>query len=102
MAIAIGRYQFEGPYASASSLKDQSGVYAVLTRNGTGYDPVDVGESAQVKTRVETHDRAECCCQHAIGALVVAVHYTPGLHSTGRCAIEQELRQQYNWPCGER
>jgi hypothetical protein len=62
---------------------------------------VDIGESAQVKTRVETHDRKECWRQHAVGALVVAVSYTPGLQQVGRRAVEQELRRQYSWPGGE-
>jgi hypothetical protein len=101
MAIQIGRYNFEGPYLSMSSLEDRSGVYAILTRNGTVYSPVDVGESAQLKTRVATHDRKECWQQHALGALAVAALYTPGLQQAGRRVIEQELRQQYTWPCGK-
>ncbi len=102
MAIQIGRYNFEGPYQSTASLADLSGVYAILSRNRTRYDPVDIGESAQVKTRVETHDRKECWRQHAIGALVVAVYDTPGLQQAGHHAIEQELRRQFEWPCGDR
>jgi hypothetical protein len=102
MAIEIGRYNFEGPFQGTSSLEARSGVYAILTHNGMAYDPVDVGESAQVKTRVETHDRADCWRQHAAGPLAVAVLYTPGLQQAGRRAVEQELRQQFNWPCGDR
>jgi hypothetical protein len=102
MAIQIGRYSFGGPYPNTSSLEDLSGVYAILTRTPPGYDPVDVGESAQVKSRAETHDRKECWRAHAVGDLAVAVLYTPDLQQAGRRVIEQELRQQFHWPCGER
>jgi hydroxylysine kinase len=36
------------------------------------------------------------------GTRGVAVYYTPGLQQAGRRVIEQELRGQYNRPCGER
>jgi hypothetical protein len=77
-------------------------VYVILTRNGSVYDPVDVGESAQVKTRLNSHDRAACWRQHAVGALAVTVLSTPGMQQAGRRPIEQELRRRYTWPCGER
>jgi hypothetical protein len=102
MGILIGRYNFAGPYGSVSGLEDRSGVYVILADNGSGYNVVDVGESATVKSRVETHDRAECWRLHATGRLSVAALYTPGLQQASRCAIERELRQQYDPPCGKR
>jgi hypothetical protein len=102
MGIAIGRYNFAGPYRSASGLEDRSGVYVILAYNGSGYNVVDVGESATVKSRVETHDRAGCWSRHATGPLFVAALYTPGYQAAFRCAIERELRQLYDPPCGKR
>jgi hypothetical protein len=63
MSITIGRWTFEGPYALTESwrLKDQSGVYVILCPTEQNqYRVIDAGESAQVKTRVETHDRKDC------------------------------------------
>jgi hypothetical protein len=58
MSIELSGYKFAGPYESTSSLKDRSGVYAILTpTSSTRYKVVDVGESATAKTRVENHDR---------------------------------------------
>jgi hypothetical protein len=102
MPYPIGRYQFEGPYTSAEALKDQSGVYVVVSTNGVKTNVIDVGESATVKTRVANHDRQACWRLHSIGDLRVAVLYTPHLQSAGRSAIEQELRRQYRPPCGDR
>jgi hypothetical protein len=105
MSIAIGRWTFEGPYALTESLrlKDQSGVYVILCPTEQNqYRVIDAGESAQVKTRVETHDRKDCWRRNCKGTLYVAVLYTPNLQQPGRSQIEQEIRQQYNPPCGER
>lgn len=102
MSIAIGKYQFDGPYDNTGSLQDRSGVYVVLCHRDKENFVIDVGESAHVKTRVENHDREDCWERNCTGELTVAVLYTPNLQSAERVAIEQEIRRQYNPPCGER
>ena len=102
MSISVGRYTFEGPYTDTTQLQDRSGVYAIHDRrNGSNY-LVDVGESAQVKSRVDTHDRKPCWNGNKQGVLTVSVLYTPNAQQAGRMAIEQEIRKQYNPPCGDR
>lgn len=102
MSITIGRYQFDGPYFSTTSLEDRSGVYAIIDRRNSVDYLLDVGESATVRSRVETHDRQNCWQRHSRGRLKVAVYYTPYLQQSGRREIEQEIRGQYSVPCGER
>ena len=102
MSIQIGRYDFEGPYDNTGPLKDRSGVYVILCLVDKKYFVIDVGESAQVKTRIENHDREDCWRRYCNDTLMVAVLYTPNLQQTGRSAIEQEIRRKYNPPCGER
>ncbi|MCY3675313.1 MAG: hypothetical protein OXH65_07660 [Paracoccaceae bacterium] len=100
MSIKIGNYNFEGPFGSSSNLKDQSGVYAILGNNsGNNWDLVDVGESFQVKYRVENHERKMCWKQQDYANLKIAVFYTD---ENSRMRIEVELRYQYNPPCGQR
>jgi len=102
MSIKIGNYTFNGPYTSTASLEDRSGVYAILCqKEGNNYHVVDVGESATVKSRVETHDRQDCWKRNCNSTLAVAVYYTPNLQQAGRMAIEQELRKQHDPPCGK-
>ena len=60
---------------------------------------IDVGESARVKTRVESHDRERCWTINQQGSLAVAVLYTQSLK---RRLIEQEIRAQYTPVCGIR
>jgi hypothetical protein len=105
MSITIGRSTFEGPYALTETrrLKDRSGVYVILCLTGQNkFRVVDVGESSQVKTRVETHDRKDCWRRNCKGTLYVAVLYTPNSQQPGRSKIEQEIRQEDDPPCGER
>lgn len=108
MAINIGNYTFEGPYAFQNNnvptewLEDRSGVYVILDYHTNLYHVLDVGESAEVRTRIANHDRHNCWLQHRQGQLAVAVLYTPNKQQTGRMNIEQELRREYNPPCGER
>lgn len=111
MSISIGSYEFDGPYYVFQFFEDRSGVYAVLDKNiKTGkdgkdieeYGIIDIGESYQVKSRLETHDRAPCWEKNKTGTLCYAVYYTPGKQQSGRQEIEQELRMRYNPPCGDR
>lgn len=60
MSIRIGKYNFEGPNSSPSSLRNISGVYAILGSKGGKNFVADVGESKEVRERVENHDREPC------------------------------------------
>ena len=105
MTIKLAGYEFSGPFSSTSSLEDQGGVYAILTptTSSNQYKVLDVGESATVKTRVENHDRKLCWQRNAnSGGVYYAVYYTHGMQDTGRQAIEQKIRAEYDPPCGKR
>lgn len=102
MTITVGRYTFEGPYTNTYSLRDNSGVYAIHCYRDNIYYLIDVGESATVKPRVDNHDRKDCWSRNCTGTLTVSVLYTPGQQQAGRIAIEQEIRNQFNPPCGSR
>ena len=101
MSINVGRYTFEGPYTITDKLEDRSGVYAIHCYKDNKYYLIDVGESASVKTRVENHDRKNCWERNCSGTLAVSVYYTPNLQQVGRIQIEQEIRTQYDPPCGK-
>lgn len=100
--IKIGEHRFEGPFTSTDKLEDRSGIYAILSREGSTRYVLDIGESARIKTRVENHDRKACWNGNAKGVLEVAALYTPGLQQAGRSEVEQELRSKYSPTCGDR
>ena len=99
MTINIGNHTFEGPFTDTTSLKNQSGVYVVLTRGNQAdsWTVVDVGEAEKVRNRVETHDRKDCWKRNNKGTLAVAAYYCTAAQ---RMRIEAELRKQYKPACG--
>lgn len=101
MSITIGNYSFEGPFANAESLRNNSGVYAILSRrNGTDrYTVIDIGEAGWVRDRVANHDRRDQWARTNHGTLAVAALYCD---ETARMRIERELRAQYTPVCGVR
>ena len=101
MSITIGKHQFEGPYTNTSELGNRSGVYAILCVNEGKYSMIDVGESSEVRSRVENHDREDCWHRNCSGTLAIAAYYTPNQQQSGRMVIEQEIRRQYKPPCGK-
>lgn len=73
------------------------------TGDANTYSLIDVGESSEVKTRVENHDRAGCWSKNCKNTLKYAVYYTPHKQQAGRKEIEQDIRGKFdNIPCGKR
>lgn len=97
MSISIAGYTFEGPFIYTTSLKNRSGVYVILCGNRT--TPVDVGESANVRDRVENHDRKACWNRNCSSTIKYAAHYVSGEQQRKR--VEQDIRDRYNVPCGK-
>lgn len=101
MAIQIDQWNFDGPFPATTPVQHRSGVYAILTRapGAPRYNVVDAGESRDVRTRLDTHDRAGCWRRNNAGELAVAVLYCD---EPSRMAVEARLRQTFNPVCGLR
>jgi len=95
-------YLFEGPFDNTNQLEDRSGVYFISCYDGDSHVPIDVGESKNVKSRIETHDRADCWKKECNHKVMVSVLYTPNKQQHGRMEIEQDIRCNYTFPCGDR
>jgi hypothetical protein len=99
VSITIGNLSFDGPFAGTSQLKSLSGVYAILGRGTGNWIVVDVGESGNVKDRVENHDRKLQWKGSGHATLGVAAFYCD---AAIRMKVEKQLRQQYNPVSGDR
>ena len=101
--VTITNYDFEGPYETTTSLRDDAGIYAILDyRPNSGRYLLDVGESTTVKTRIDNHERWFCWERNRQGNIWFAVLYTPTWSADQRRSLESAIRQQYWIPCGER
>lgn len=99
MTITVSGHSFDGTYPSPDSLDDESGVYAIHDNRNGKYHLIDVGESNEVKSRVSDHDRSDCWDRESTGTLTYSALY---VDEQERVKIGNEIRQQYNPPCGER
>jgi predicted GIY-YIG superfamily endonuclease len=96
-------YSFEGIYSDTSPLKDMAGVYLIIVKKNDKYYPIDIGEAKEVKTRIENHDRKDCWKKHCpINDLFYAPYYIEHGGKTSRVKVEQDIREYYNFPCGNK
>jgi len=63
---------------------------------------IDVGESSKVKTRIETHDRKDCWEKNCNVTVKYVVYYIEHGKKSSRVDVEQDIRDSYNIPCGEK
>ncbi|MFG6485283.1 hypothetical protein ACG04R_01295 [Roseateles sp. BYS78W] len=101
MTIQIGSYAFDGPHPNAGQLAARSGVYAILGRHAPGatWLVLDIGESQDVRGRIDSHDRRPQWRRQGMPELACAAWYCA---EPDRMRIEQQLRAQFNPPCGDR
>lgn len=94
-------YKFKGPFETPDFLENRSGVYAILCRQRGRLYLIDVGESAQVKNRVKTHERKNCWKRKCKSKIEYAAYYVKYGKKPSRMEIEQDIRDYYLIPCGE-
>ena len=87
-------------FKDGALLHNRPGVYVILSSVSKECQVVDVGESKDIKSRVDNHDRKDCWKKSCVGALSVAVLYTPHLPQEGRLQIIAKIKREYNPPCG--
>lgn len=101
MSIYVLNRVFEGPFKDTFLLRNSPGVYVILGNNGgENWTVIDVGESQDVRQRVERHDRKACWQLQNLANLAVAAHYPYDEHY--RKNLEKEIRSFYNPPCGSK
>lgn len=99
LSITVGNYTFDGSFPNPNSLRDESGVYVIHDNRNGKYYLIDVGESEEVQSRVSDHPRSDCWESERQGVLTYSALY---VNEQQRMTIGQEIRNQYNPPCGER
>lgn len=100
-------FDFVGPYSDPDELKEDAGVYVVLSiRAGKPNMILDIGEGGWnfpqgqgVRSRLKSHNRRTCWEEHSQGGLIAfAVLYERD--GTQRLKVEEALRRFYQPPCG--
>lgn len=96
MKITIGRYDFEGPFASPLRLRPQAGIFAIVRSDNGGFEVVDIGQTRNIRNEVEHHQRRPFWRSRANGAgLGFAALYTRQLQPATRQLIVDDIRDKY-------
>ena len=100
--MEIADYIANGPF-DIDEISKGPGVYIILCDNPdqSKYGIIDIGESEDVKSRLQTHDRKDCWEQNCPHTLKVAVIRNNVANEDNRRVIEKKLREQFNPPCGQ-
>lgn len=104
MTIDVAGIPFEGPHFATATLRQDQGIYAILDYPPGGKQPevLDIGESAGLRDRIGSHDRADQWRRTATGRIGCAIFYTSGWAPERRRSLESQLRQYFTPPCGDR
>lgn len=105
--LNIQGYPFKCVRLAQADFSDIAAVYVVLcvTDSAGNYRVLDVGESGQVGSRIDDHDRKECWKRNCeSGSIWVCVLRLPtsSYSKEERRAIESGLRQSLGPTCGSR
>ncbi|MBI4233358.1 MAG: hypothetical protein HY686_02860 [Chloroflexi bacterium] len=100
-------FDFEGPFTNLDDIRDDPGVYVILSMLPDRHFLLDVGETGYnwprggqgLRRRLKGHDRRPCWEQNSQGgAFAVVVLYESDDRRRGE--IEDELRWRFEPPCG--
>ena len=101
-SVTIEGYNFDGPFFNVQSLENRTGIYVILDDRPSGLTILDVGESTEIRNRIENHDRSFCWRRCATHRICVAVLYTTGWTTEHRLNLERRIRSKYRPTCGIR
>ena len=109
VTVNIAGYPFVCQRLADAKFPDEAAVYVILcVSNGgswTVLDVLDVGQSGEVGSRIDSHDRRDAWARNCPSKNIwVGVHLMPSPANTreDRCRLETSLRAQYSPPCGEK
>jgi hypothetical protein len=104
--VTIGERTFVCVRLSEADFTDVAAVYVILcVAQGGSWSVLDVGQSGQVGSRIDDHDRKDCWMRNcATNNVWVCVYRMPSSKYTrqDREKFEAALRNQYRPPCGNR
>jgi hypothetical protein len=99
MPIKLGKFDFQGPFASTRILRNDPGVFAVVCMWKGTTILLDAGEAEDIRRCLENHDRKEEWRDAAQEKIMgYAVLYTPDSEVKRRHRIEKEIRNRYDIP----
>ena len=95
MSVAVGNYEFEGPFIGAAQLENRPGVYAVVNCIGDDVTVLEVSDDHRLKSRLEQHPRLAAWQRYFPNSLGVLVHYTNPNSELERKTIMKNIHDEF-------
>lgn len=93
-------HEFDGAYTDPNSLQSAAGVYVIWCKTDNNWTILDVGESDDVRDRINDHDRSDCWRRKCKGTIYYSATYID--NASDREELEQKIRNAELVACGER
>ena len=104
-SLIIGDVSFSCVPLGQADLRNVAAVYVVIcVREDRSWTALDVGQSGEVGTRIDSHDRRDCWTKNCpTGNIWVCVYQMPADRYTKeqRLEFETKLRRLYDPTCGK-
>jgi hypothetical protein len=94
MTVLIGSWEFEGPFESADELRNEAGLYAILTNGDKEIELVELNESSQVRASVKQLFDATPGSEN----FTTAVYYCSDLTTALRQGLIDEVLKEFEVP----
>lgn len=98
MGIVIGPIEFEGPFADARELREEPGIYAILSETKGEMELVELDEASCVRHCLDADEytsNLRFFQETSYSNLVAAVHYTPELSREQRRHMKMRLMEEF-------
>ena len=89
-------HEFEA-YTTNHQFSDVGAVYILSRREGNSYISLYIGETSQLKKRLQNHEKWPCARRNNVNC--ICVHYES--NSYNRRSIEKDLLRNSNPPCND-
>lgn len=96
MGILIGRYEFEGPFSRLETIREDAGMYAIISYHEGNIELLDLDHTDNLLSAIEEHVSYDYWTRHSPGIVSVIVHYLPRMSLTRRQEVVDELLLEFD------
>jgi hypothetical protein len=93
MSVLIGRYEFEGPLINWRGVKQQSGIYAIMSYAKQEFEIVELAEAEDLQSVLLDEEKQRFWQARSLGMLTFSVHYSRATRGRRREIVGEILRE---------
>lgn len=101
MSILIGRYEFEGPLINWRGVKQEPGIYAIMSYSYAKqeFELVELAESHDLQSILRDEKSQESWQRKSRAMLTFSVHYCQRVARKKRCEMVGDILREFDGDC---